>query len=159
MNKALKKLFLVTSIISLTSCTPYQSSGFTGGFTEVQLSENVWKVKVNGNGLTAKSTIDDYALLRASELTLEEGYKYFIVGEENQFSKKGQADFGSTSTTQGHIDRNGYFSGTTRTKKNVHNYTKHRNEILFQMTNDQKNGNFAYNAKMIYDSLSKKYIK
>mgnify|MGYP006080538307 CR=1 FL=1 len=159
MNKILKILAPVTLILLLTSCTPYQSAGFTGGFTEAQLSETVWKVKVNGNGLTAKSTIDDYALLRASELTLEEGYRYFIVGEENQFSKEGVADFGSTSTTQGHVDRNGYFSGTTTTKKNAHNYTKHRNEILFQMTNEQQNGVFTYNAKMIFDSLSKKYIK
>jgi len=116
MNKILERLAPVTLILLLTCCTPYQPKGLTGGFTETQLSETVGKVKANGNAYTAKSTIDDYALLRASELTLEKGYRYFIVGEENQFSKKGVVDFGSTSTIQGHIDRNGYFSGTTTTK-------------------------------------------
>ena len=34
----------------------------------------------------SKTKVIDYALLRASELTLENGYTYFIISSEKQYS-------------------------------------------------------------------------
>ena len=65
----------------VSSCsTPYQSYGVAvGGYTETQISETVWKVSAAGNAVTSSLKLNDYALLRASELTINKGYKYFVV--------------------------------------------------------------------------------
>ena len=68
------------SLALLGGCaTSYQPSGFTGGFDEVQLSENVWRVQFRGNGLTSSSRAEDLALLRCAELTLIQGYSHFAI--------------------------------------------------------------------------------
>ena len=71
------KYFLsLMTIVFISSCaTSYQSQGMSGGYVDTQLSETLWKVSVNGNGYTSSSQVGDYALLRASELTIEKGYK------------------------------------------------------------------------------------
>ena len=156
----MKYLGILIGFLFVYSCaTPYQSTGFTGCFTDTQLSDTVWKVSTAGNGFTAKTTVNDYALLRAAELTLEKGYKYFVVGDENQTSTSHKADFGSTSNTYGNINTSGNFNSTTRTNNNVTNFNKHYNELVFEMLGEKKDGVFTYDAQLIYDSLSAKYIK
>lgn len=70
----------------LTACaTSYQSSSFTGGFTETQLDENVFRVSFRGNGYTSRERAADFAMLRSAELAMSHGYKYFaIVDSANQ---------------------------------------------------------------------------
>ena len=73
-------LALVLMVFGIVGCTtPYQSKGITGGYTETQISENVWKVSAAGNRFTSSPKLNDYALLRASQLTTNKGYKYFVV--------------------------------------------------------------------------------
>ena len=125
----MNKLITLLSVILLSSCaTSYQSSGFTGGYVDTQLSETLWKVSVGGNGSTSQSKIGDIALLRASELTIDKGYKYFIIANRNQDKL--------TNITNRYSD-----------------------EIVFEMLNDKIDGVFIYDAQIIYNSLSEKYIK
>ena len=125
----MKNLITLLSVILLSSCaTSYQSSGFTGGYVDTQLSETLWKVSVGGNGSTSQSKIGDIALLRASELTIDKGYKYFIIANRNQDKL--------TNITNRYSD-----------------------EIVFEMLNDKIDGVFIYDAQIIYNSLSEKYIK
>jgi hypothetical protein len=159
----MKKLFIYSLlVIFITSCaTAYQPTSFSGGFTDTQLSENVWKVSVNGNAYTSKSTIGDYALLRASELTLQKGFKYFVVGSQNEDSKKFNATFGTnSSTTYGNISSSGNFNARTNyTTPTVVPMKKHSNEIIFEMLHKKEDGVFTYNAQLIYDQLASKHMK
>ena len=148
--------------IFLTSCaTAYQPTSFSGGFTDTQLSENVWKVSVNGNAYTSKSTIGDYALLRASELTLQKGFKYFVIGSQNEDSKNFNATFGTnSSTTYGNISSSGNFNARTNyTTPTVVPMKKYSNELIFEMLNQKQNSVFAYDAQLIFDQLASKYMK
>ena len=78
MKQTIALILLVFGIVGCT--TPYQSYGVAvGGYTETQISENVWKVSAAGNAFTSSPKLNDYALLRASELTINKGYKYFVV--------------------------------------------------------------------------------
>ncbi|PCJ95128.1 MAG: hypothetical protein COA45_12430 [Zetaproteobacteria bacterium] len=79
------KYFYLLPLIFLSACaTPYQQQSFSGGFSETQLSENVFQVSFEGNGYTNKQRASDFALLRSAELALENGYDYFaITGSEN----------------------------------------------------------------------------
>ncbi len=77
------KLFFISFVfVLLLGCaTSYQSRGFSGGYSETQLDENVFKVSFIGNRYTKKERASDFALLRSSELALQYGYKYFDVLE------------------------------------------------------------------------------
>ena len=150
------------TIIFLGACaTTYQPKGATGGFTDTQLDENLWKVSVNGNGFTDSSTVNDYALLRASELTLEKGFKYFYVASEDSNELNSVAKFGSnTSTTYGNIDSFGNFNARTNYSSPTYvPVTKYENQLIYLMLNEKPENYFVYNAQFIYDSLSAKYIK
>lgn len=67
-------------LASLTACsTPYQKNGMTGGFTEVQLKDDIWRIKFGGNGYTTYETVQTYWLFRCSELAIEKGYDGFEI--------------------------------------------------------------------------------
>ncbi len=64
--------------VTLSGCaTPYQSSGITGGFSVLQIRDDIWRVQFSGNGFTTRETVQTYWLYRAAELTLEKGYEGF----------------------------------------------------------------------------------
>ena len=66
----------------LVSCaTMYQPEGFTGGYSETRIGENVWRIFFRGNASTSPERAIDFALLRSAEVCLETGYRYFIIAE------------------------------------------------------------------------------
>ena len=157
MDRIFLCLFLCFLFFTTSCSTPYQSMGFTGGYTETQLSKNVWKVRTDGNAFTSQTVINNYALLRASELTLKKGYKYFAVISEDQTTTTQDIDFGQTSNTYGNISSNGSFNSRTTTNNNVTTFTKHGNTFIFEMLKRNKRG--AYDAEIIFSSLGARYLK
>ena len=76
----LKSLFMLGGMSLLAACaTPYQAQGFLGGYTDTRLDENTVQVKFTGNGGTDKETVENYSLYRSAEVTLEDGFDYFVV--------------------------------------------------------------------------------
>jgi len=69
--------------LGLAACsispTPYQAIGEDGGYTDQQLESDRYRVKFEGNSATPRETVEDYALYRAAELTLQTGNDYFKV--------------------------------------------------------------------------------
>ena len=64
----------------LCSCaTPYRPLKSGTGFSEAQLAADVFQVSFQGNGQISTEDVQDYALLRASQLTLQHGFSYFAV--------------------------------------------------------------------------------
>ena len=70
---------LATCAVLLACATPYQHMGLGGGFTDKQLGPDTFKVHFRGNGYTPDKRAQDFAVLRAAELTLQHGYQYFTV--------------------------------------------------------------------------------
>lgn len=68
-------------ILFLTSCaTGYHSQGFLGGgYSEITTNPDSFIVTFKGNGYTSQERALRYVLLRASELTIKNSYKYFVV--------------------------------------------------------------------------------
>ena len=74
------RAMLFAVFLILSGCaTSYQKDGFSGGFEETQLGTNKWRVTFAGNGYTRASRATDLALLRCADLTLQQGYKYFVI--------------------------------------------------------------------------------
>lgn len=49
------------------------------GYEEKQLSDGIYQVRATGNRATDRGRVNDIVLRRAAELTLENGYPYFLV--------------------------------------------------------------------------------
>lgn len=78
----MKKLLVIALVACVSACsTSYQPYSYFGGggYRDVQLSENSFRITVEANGYTSKSQAADLALLRAADLTLEKGFKHFVV--------------------------------------------------------------------------------
>lgn len=84
-----RKLFLAMgALLILGACetsTPYVAAGDTDGygFTEQRIEDNRFRIVFRGNSLTERETVEDYLLFRAAEVTLETGYDYFVVVEDD----------------------------------------------------------------------------
>ena len=108
----IKLLFLGSMLVLLNACaTPYQPKGLLGGYSDARLDENTVRVTFEGNGDTAKNTVQNAALYRSAEVTLQYGYDYFEI-----ISGKTHKDI-TTHTTP-----DSYSEYTTKEKK--HGKTK-----------------------------------
>jgi len=112
-------LILVTLIAFMQGCaTSYQRNGFSGGYSETQLGENIFKVSFRGNGYTDSERASDFALLRSAELTTENGFRYFTIVESGNESSKSAYTTPTHSYTTGSAYGYGntvYGSATTTT--------------------------------------------
>ncbi|MBN8727606.1 MAG: hypothetical protein J0H15_07865 [Xanthomonadales bacterium] len=64
----------------LSGCaTTYQKSGFSGGFSELQLKGDIWRIRFAGNGYASYETVQTYWLNRCAELALQQGYDGFEI--------------------------------------------------------------------------------
>ncbi len=64
------------------TATPYQpigTEGARGGFDEVRIAPNRYRVSFTGNTLTSRQRVETYLLYRAAELTVEQGFSCFAI--------------------------------------------------------------------------------
>jgi hypothetical protein len=74
--------FSILLLLVLASCaTPYQSSGYRGGFSEQMLAKDLYEVSFSGNGFTSQSTVANYLNRRCAELAVQNGFTHFVVVE------------------------------------------------------------------------------
>jgi len=109
----------IALLVLLSGCaSAYQPQSFTGGYSETQLGENIFQVSFRGNGYTRPERAADFSLLRSAELTLEKGFRYFVIVESEKDSKVSAHTTPSTSYTTGSAYGSGgyaYGSATTTT--------------------------------------------
>lgn len=87
----LRKLLLAAALAAgLSACataTPYQPNlrgqATTGGFSEIRVEDDRWRVNFAGNSLTSRERVETYLLYRAAELTLEQGFDTFRTVERD----------------------------------------------------------------------------
>lgn len=108
-SKAIIFLLLSASALIFTGCaTSYHSERFIGGgYSETLMGPDAYIVTFKGNGYTSHEKAVRYALKRASELTLENGYKYFSISSSVDHSK--QVAYSNTfENASGQVDVYGY---------------------------------------------------
>jgi hypothetical protein len=83
---------LLLSVVALAGCataTPYQAMHDDYGYSEQKLENNRYRVWFAGNSKTPRETVENYVLYRAAELTLANGYDYFLMSAR---STEGERD-------------------------------------------------------------------
>jgi hypothetical protein len=80
MQMRISLIALSAAACLLAGCsTAYQPNGVSGGYTDQVRSSNTAQVSFRGNGLTPPETVHSYILRRCAEVTLEDGYSYFVL--------------------------------------------------------------------------------
>jgi hypothetical protein len=76
-------LALAAGLTACATATPYQPNlpgqQTSGGYSEMRLEENRFRVNFAGNSLTSRETVEGYLLFRAAELTAQTGYDWFSI--------------------------------------------------------------------------------
>jgi len=78
---------LAGALAGCATPTPYQPNvpgqSTSGGYSEMRVESNRWRVTFAGNSLTSRQTVEGYLLFRAAELTTEQGYDWFSIVDRN----------------------------------------------------------------------------
>lgn len=81
----MKTFAAVCFAITLSACaTPYGKYGIAGGYTDSRIDENTFSISVDTNGFTNQQTTSMHGLYRAAELTVENGYDFFVIVSDAQ---------------------------------------------------------------------------
>ena len=101
-NTLNNKLALVVFTFLIAGCaTGYQATSFSGGYKDLKIQDGLYKISFEGNGYTSMEKAADFALLRAAELALEQGYPFFVIAEHNNAVKNESFTTPVTANTQG----------------------------------------------------------
>lgn len=162
-NKGL--VLLAFTVLFVSGCgTSYNPSTSA---VVTPLNSDTFRINTRGNAFTDLSTTQDYALLRASELALQNGYRYFIILSSSNRVKRG------TTTTPGSFQSNTYGTaqaysyggyGTaygssttygTYTPPQTSSYEKPRSEIVVKLLHRKPNdiNIVVYDAQLIFEQL------
>lgn len=77
--KIIASMLFVTLLSGCAAQSAYKAAkGDSSGYKEIALAENHYRVQFKING-PARSAAQKYALVRASELTLGQGYDWFVI--------------------------------------------------------------------------------
>lgn len=159
----MKKLIAITfATLILQGCaTSYQKTGFTGGYSETQLDENVFNVSFRGNGYTGRERVADFTLLRSAELTLEHGFQYFAIIDANKYTSNSTYTTPTTSHTTGSAYGSGNYAygsaTTTTTGGQTYNISKPGSSNTIVCFKEKPETVFTYNANFIYKNIRQKY--
>jgi uncharacterized lipoprotein YajG len=86
----------------LSGCaTSYQSNGSTGGYSETQLAPDVFRVAFRGNRYTSPEQAQDFCMLRAAELALQQGFTHLALVDERSSTTTHSVTTAGQATTTG----------------------------------------------------------
>ena len=102
------------ALIAGGCATPYQRTGIVaGGFRDMQLAPDVFRVSFLGNALSSPERVRDFAILRASEVTLKHGYRYFGIMRSTEGVDIHSYSTPGTITTTGTFSAGNYYATST----------------------------------------------
>ncbi|MGD9152158.1 MAG: hypothetical protein PVG30_00660 [Gammaproteobacteria bacterium] len=172
---------IVLLFLSLVGCsTSYGPCGLTGGYSDMRLNNDTYKVAFRGNGFTSQDKVQNLLLRRCAELTKQNNYRYFVIltGKENHsdsqyatptrvntygygnFSGYGNANtnyYGNSAYTNTSFNGNQYSNSySTVTPGQVYNIRKYADAVIMKMLRNRKKYANAFDANMILQELGSK---
>lgn len=141
----------------LTACataTPYQPLQNGYGYTDQQLEKNRYRVTFVGNSETPRRTVENYLLYRAARITINHGYDYFVI--VNQNTERFTHYINTYQGAGGYYAYNPFFFepffSTLGTSYPVNHYHAYATIVLYH--GSKPSGNIhAYDARQIIEHL------
>ncbi len=78
---------LALVLAACATATPYQPAKNGQGYAEQRLESNRYKITFAGNSSTTRQMVENYLLYRSAEVTLQNGYDYFVMADTNTDSQ------------------------------------------------------------------------
>lgn len=172
----MKRLLVVLCAAALAACataTPYQSASPEGaryGYAERKIENNRYSISFNGNALTERDTVESYLLFRAAELTLEQGYDYFVVSQRATDDETRLVPFGGGPSRYGFYPHYSWYSPrfgwhpfydpfwNDTTYREVTRYEATAEVVLMKGQKPADNPQ-AFDARQVRDNLAGKIIR
>lgn len=89
MQKTMIPRVALVLLLSLAACaTPYEMNGLTIAAREKKLNQNTYLITAKGNAYSSDQRIDDYTMLRAAEVAIENNYRFFSVKPQRYSDSK-----------------------------------------------------------------------
>jgi len=100
MKRQIAVVVTFAALFAVGCATQYGSydNSITGGYSEVRLAPNSWRVLVEGNGFTDRGEVEQFLMRRAAELTLEQGKRYFVLDDHDAWTRRRFNSKGSVTT-------------------------------------------------------------
>jgi len=159
-----KIISLIALILILSGCaTGYKKQGLTGGYTDMKLQDDIYKVGFKGNGYCGVERAENLALLRCAEVALNNGYKYFIILDEKSLIQTSSVTTPATANTQGTVNSygtQGSYSGTTTySGGQTYTYNKPSTSNTIKCFQDKPDNisTFVYDADQIRTNIKTQY--
>lgn len=156
----MRNLVIVGAALCLAACAtavgtaygPADSKGY--GFAETRVEDERYRVSFAGDGATPIAVVEDYALLRAAEIAVENGYDWFrVVGRTLDEQEKGGVGIGAGLGGGGRNVGVGV-SGNVG-KVGARRFYTARLEVLFGKGEkpESQPGGEVYDARSVIDSI------
>lgn len=158
--------FIITATFALFfggCATAYQKTGFSGGYSDSLLQDDIYQVSFRGNGYTSRERANDFALLRSAEVTINMGFNYFIILNGSEYTHQSSYTTPMSSQTQG----SAYVSGNYASYHGTTNYYGGQTYLINKPTAQFTIQTFKekpsitekmyFDAQQIYTNLRKKY--
>jgi hypothetical protein len=127
----------------LTGCaTSYQPESFTSGFSGYMTAPDEAAVTFRGNGYTAAERVVEMAALRCAEVTLQHGYRYFVLmavadlSRTSSFTTPGYAHTTDYANAFGNFATNS--ATTIVTPPQTHTFYKPGVQLAVRVSNNEK---------------------
>lgn len=78
-SRGLAALLATLLLAGCATVTPYQPMKNGQGYGDQRIENNRYRINFAGNSTTPRETVENYLLFRAAELTLQQGYDYFVM--------------------------------------------------------------------------------
>jgi hypothetical protein len=160
--KATRVFFVAAAVSLVAGCaTPYQSTGFRGGYSETLLAPDVFRIYFRGNAFTSIERAQDFALLRAAELARERGFAYFAIVDESSsssvhaYTTPGQSYSSGSAVVTGNVAT--YSGQTTYYPGQTSFMYKPRTGLVIRCFAEKPEGIFTFEAAFLEESLRQKY--
>jgi len=131
------------------------------GYSESQISPSIVRVNFSGSAGTNDTRAVDFALLRAAEVALEQGYPYFVVRDHDNKSTSNTSTTTSTGFPTTTCNKKGLCTttyGPSTTTSTTTRWPTHENLIeLFAEVPPDSETLFVLEARFVQRVLREKY--
>ena len=157
---------LAATLAACSSPTPYREAAESKyGYQDQKLEENRYRVTFAGNHLTKRSTVENYMLYRAAEVTANRGFDYFqIVSKETDTeTDHGYGNHGPSVSIFGG-SRSGGIGWRVGTSHNFGGYDPEKRftmgaNIVMRHGDKPGDDNTAYDAQTVLTNLKGKIAR
>lgn len=154
-------IFLIGVTLLLAGCaTTYSKEGlFSGGYDEMKIQDNIFRVSFRGNAYTSSQRAEDFGLLRCAEVTIENGYNYFAIIKEEATVKTSTYTTPAQAETHGAVYGNTYSTKTYYSGGETYTYHKPRVGIMIECFKEKPENlqGIVYDAEQVKTNIKSKY--